>query len=164
MQQHDTVDTLHAQHTTAKTATNSFERKMIIQETTKSANPQATAEAGCPSAKSYRFMRADEICATAAENGHLGALQWARRHQIPWDERTCAAAAKSGHFEVLRWAHKNGCEWDEDTCDGAAEGGHLAILRWARENGCPWVKRVCRKRAANRGHTAVVAWIDSQPE
>lgn len=142
MQQHDTVDTLHAQHTTAKTATNNFERKMIVQETTKSADTQATAEEGCPSAKSYRFMRADEICATAAENGHLGALQWARRHQIPWDERTCAAAAKSGHFGVLRWARENGCPWDARTCLGAVRAGSLELLCWAVAQGCPWDWRV----------------------
>lgn len=106
------------------------------------ARNEANSGAESTATKSYRFMRADEICATAAGNGHLSALQWARRHEIPWDERTCAAAAKGGHFEVLRWAQENGCPWDARTCLGAVLAENLEILCWAVAQGCPWDWRV----------------------
>ena len=118
------------------------------------------AAVGIHAAKSYRFMRADEICAVAAENGHLGALQWARRHQIPWDERTCAAAAKGGHSELLRWARENGCPWDARTCIGAVHAKNLEILSWAVAQGCPWDWRV-GILAGTTGRGEILEWVAS---
>jgi hypothetical protein len=116
------------------------------------------AENVSTSTKSYRFMRADEICATAAERGHLSVLQWARRHQIPWDERTCAAAARGGHFDVLQWARENGCPWDASTCIGAVAASSLEILSWAVAQGCPWDWRV-GILAGTTGRGEILEWV-----
>ena len=63
-------------------------------------------------------------------------LRWARGQDCPWDGQVCAMAAQGGHLELLRWAHEHGCPWDKHTCAAAAAGGHLG-LQWARANGCP---------------------------
>ena len=60
----------------------------------------------------------------------------AARARVWVDERTCTSAALEGNLEVLKWAREQGCPWDEATC--AAKGGHFAVLKWAREQGCPW--------------------------
>jgi hypothetical protein len=39
---------------------------------------------------------------------HLDLLNWARRHDCPWDVVTCASAAEGGHLDVLRWATGHG--------------------------------------------------------
>ena len=78
------------------------------------------------------------VCAAAANRGHLGALQWARHHNIPWDERTCMYAAKHGFLDILQWARENGCPWNRWTCVYAARNRHTDVLKWAIDNGCPW--------------------------
>ena len=60
-----------------------------------------------------------------------------RRGQGEWNSSTCSSAAKNGHLDVLKWARENGCEWDSWTCSNAAKNGHLDVLEWVRENGCP---------------------------
>jgi hypothetical protein len=108
-------------------------------------------------------FKAAEICAAAAEGGHLAVLQWLRAndewdgHSCEWDEQTCVGAAQGGHLAVLQWARANGCEWDADTCSSAAQGGHLATLQWARANGCEWGELTC-PAAAYGGHLAVLQW------
>ena len=56
-------------------------------------------------------------------------LAWAKRSGCPWDERTCASAAVNGQLAVVQWAREQAdppCPWNERTCAGAALGGHLA--------------------------------------
>ncbi len=65
------------------------------------------------------------VCRAAAENGHLGLLQWIRRQCCPWDKWTCSLAAKNGHLEVLKWAREQGCPWDGYVCYYAAKKGHV---------------------------------------
>ena len=79
----------------------------------------------------------ETVCAAAANRGHLGALQWARHHNIPWDERTCAYAARHGFLDILQWARANGCPWNKATFIYAAKNGHENIMKWAINNGCP---------------------------
>ena len=47
----------------------------------------------------------------------------------------CETAAKEGYLEILKWARANGCYWDIHTCALAAKNGHIEILKWARANG-----------------------------
>ena len=56
----------------------------------------------------------------------------------PWDEWTCASAARNGNLECLKYAREQGCDWDERTCWSAAKYGQLECLKYAHENGCPW--------------------------
>ena len=45
---------------------------------------------------------------TAAYNGRLETLKWARATGCPWDELTCAKAYSNGQLHVLNWAVANG--------------------------------------------------------
>jgi len=100
-------------------------------------------------------------CYHAAEQGHLPILQWARAHGCPWDDRTCIRAAQQGHLHILQWAHAHDCPWNENVCTAAAANGHLNVLQWARRNACPWDEWTCAK-AAEHGHLQVLQWMDSQ--
>ncbi len=77
-----------------------------------------------------------------------------------WNADTCASAAREGKLEVLKWARENGCEWDESTCYSAVLGEQLEVLKWARENGCDWdVERclIAASRSTDKGATK--QWI-----
>ncbi len=97
------------------------------------------------------------ICDTAALNGHLNILIWAREHDIPWDSVTCSSASLNGHLGCLKWARKNGCEWNQYTCAYAAQNGKLECLKWAREKGCEWNEYTCSLAASN-GHLEILKW------
>ncbi len=97
-------------------------------------------------------------CYSAAANGHLEVLQWARANGCPWDERTCSHAAANDHLDVLRWAHDNDCPWNMDTCRFAAWKGHFEVLKWVRANGCPWDRDACLEDATS---PLIMDWIDS---
>lgn len=136
----------------------------------------------------YRDVLDANMCSTAAENGHLAMLKWARDEGFPWDVRTCSAAAKNGHNAILQWARETECPWDCETCDalasnrnltmlqwarekgcymdgnvftGAAANGHLAVLQWARENGYPWGNNM-GVMAAGNGHLEILQWLTSE--
>ena len=61
-----------------------------------------------------------------------GPSKWCGRQ-----EKTCASAAVNGHLDCLRYARKNGCPWDEKTCDNAAKYGQLECLKYACARKCP---------------------------
>ena len=111
----------------------------------------------------------DETCTTAAANGHLEALQWARAHGRPWGYTTSAAAATGGHLEVLQWARAQDppcpwelhCSWDENVCNRAAANGHIEVLHWARWNRCRCGPSIYNQAAAN-GHIEVMKWASTQ--
>jgi hypothetical protein len=84
--------------------------------------------------------------------GSIGRQAWAKARGCPWDVNVCAYAAEGGHLEVLKWARENLCPWDEATCYWAAQGEHLDVLRWAREHGCPWTAAT-RDAAATKGYS-----------
>lgn len=54
------------------------------------------------------------MCFSAALNGDLAMLKWARENDCPWDENTCTVAAMMGHLDLVNWARENGCPWDEN--------------------------------------------------
>ena len=97
----------------------------------------------------------------AAERGCLGTLKSLhRRGHVTFDEDLCALAAQGGHLEVLKWLHENGYPWNEDTCELAARHGHLGVLQWARANGCPWDGWTC-KYAARNAHSKLLSWAQA---
>jgi hypothetical protein len=100
----------------------------------------------------------DRWCTHASKHGRLDALQFARKHQLPWDEWTCAYAAGVGHLDVLQWAREHGCPWDRWTCIDAARMGHLHILKWAREHGCP-CDHLTSSCAARNGYLDILEWL-----
>lgn len=92
----------------------------------------------------YCWVEDAQLCSTAAGNGDLAMLEWAREHGYGWDENTCSEAAASGNLDVLQWMRENSCPWDEMTCYWAARCGRLHLLQWAREKGCPWNESECQ--------------------
>ena len=86
----------------------------------------------------------EKTCAESLHNKDkdqaLKVLQWLRRHDCAWDEKTCSAAASKDNMLALQWAKRNGCSWNEDTCNAAVRNYNLEILMFAHENGCEWSK------------------------
>jgi hypothetical protein len=54
----------------------------------------------------------------------------------PWDQSVTTTAAIEGHLEVLQWARANGCDWDEQVTLQAACRSHLHVFKWAVLSGC----------------------------
>jgi len=102
-----------------------------------------------------------KICFSAANEGHLELLKWARERGCSWDKRVCFTAAGRGDLEMLQWARENGCRWCTKTCLWAARNGHLQVLRWAVENGCPINWDACIS-AASSYPTSVQRWLVQQ--
>ena len=104
----------------------------------------------------------------AAFGGHLDTLQWLiSRPDIPqdWKRDVCVSAARNGHLHVIKFARSLSppCPWDERLCDVAALGGHLHVLQWVRsqESPCPWTAKVCTQ-AVFGGHFNVLKWLRSE--
>ncbi len=94
----------------------------------------------------------------AALGGHLDVIQWARKHELRWNEAACDNAALSGHTNLMLWLLDNGCPSRGWTiCESAARGGHLETLIAARAYGCEWDELTCI-RAAEAGHLDVLQW------
>jgi hypothetical protein len=106
----------------------------------------------------------DSVCAEAAENGHLGIIQWVLETGTRSGRQLCANAAASGNLKIIQWARENGFAWDQRFCVYASQNGHLDVLQWLRANGCPWDRNECWIQAEYCGHKAVVAWIKIQSE
>eukprot|EP00941_MAST-03F_sp_MAST-3F-sp1_P002800 g2800.t1 len=132
------------------------------------------------------------ICESAAKNGQLELLQWAKELDCGWsecitlaaisgghlqivkwlkseklaklDEKCCEAAAKRGDILLLQWLHNENCRMDETTCHRAAENGHLHILKWIR-----FVKQSSSLwsekvciATASKGHQNILEWLHKQ--
>lgn len=83
----------------------------------------------------YHGVNDEELCGTAAWNGDLAMLKWARENGRPWSEGTCYYAAESGHLEVLKWARENVCPWDAPRCLGQAKSlDRKTVVEWITNN------------------------------
>lgn len=83
----------------------------------------------------YLHVTDDELCGTAAWNGDLPMLKWARENDHPWTQGTCYFAAESGHLEVLKWARENSCPWDAPRCLGQAKNmDRKTVVEWMASN------------------------------
>jgi hypothetical protein len=103
-----------------------------------------------------------DTCSTAAQYGHLPALQYLHENGCPWDEYTCFSAAENGHLPALQYLHENGCPWDEYTCTSAAGNGHLPTLKYLHENGCPWDWDTCDNAADNEQWDCLQYAVDNK--
>ena len=120
------------------------EERLLRGKVTRTRGPDAAASAarvaevmGSAMEEPLKEKFRNNLCAYAAEGGHLAVLQWARSEGRPWDERTCAKAAMTGHLDILQWARANECPWNGKTCAAALINGQNAVFLWARDNGCP---------------------------
>jgi len=114
-------------------------------------------------AKSQGLLDREHFCDSAAESGHLAALQWGRKNRFKWDAGTCSSAARYGRLKILKWARENGCPWDDRTTYEAVKHGYLEILQWAVANGC----ELCRyfPTTVERRHPDIYHWLnENYPE
>ena len=92
-------------------------------------------------------------CLKAAKLGDLQFLQ-SKAHTVEKFrlEEISRSAATEGHVEVLQWAREQGClRSDVRICAAAAANGHLAVLQYAHHHAiCP-SERLCLERKHVRG-------------
>ena len=128
---------------------------------------------------SCRDYLADEFCSSATSANNTVALRWLRDPHTgdgvyPWSQWACAVAAIHGYIamlERLRDPHIDGgvCPWEYHACWCAARSNQLDTLIWLRnpDTGggvCPWNKEACLSAARYWDYSAVVAWIEAQPD
>tara|TARA_B110000037_G_scaffold61487_3_gene75307 strand:+ start:1118 stop:1324 length:207 start_codon:yes stop_codon:yes gene_type:complete len=68
-------------------------------------------------------------------------------------------------MQILEFARKHDCPWDELTFEMAAITSNVSILAWADAHGCPWNKLSCRAKVRLHGRVGsadVLKWIDQQ--
>jgi hypothetical protein len=128
---------------------------------------------------SCRDKYADDYCNYAAAANNTEALAWLRDPTTsdgvyPWSYLTTALAAEYGHIDMLERLRDSTidggiCPWGIHTCSRAAIKGQLAALVWLRDlkmggGVCPWDKEHCLWLAPDCAHSAIVAWIHTQPD
>lgn len=108
-----------------------------------------------------------DLCANAAENGHLEVLKYLRENGCQWGRDVCSSAACGGHFEVLKWCVANGCPWDNVfSCSARVFQASIPMMVWANAKGCPWMHfkvdfdSIC-VRAATEGNLRFLQWCDT---
>ncbi len=74
------------------------------------------------------------ITASAAENGHLECLIFAKENGCRWNNLTSINAAKNGHFECLKYAIENGCYLDSKIYLLIVENGYLECIKYFYKN------------------------------
>ena len=83
------------------------------------------------------------LCDSAAREGHLNLLIWARENGHPWSYLTTTAAAIRGDLEIVKFLINIGCDHNYDVCKYAVIKGNLEMLKFARDNDCGWNIDVC---------------------
>ena len=104
------------------------------------------------------------VCAEAAKNGHLKALQWLRNvARCPWSRETATVAAEQGHLEIVQYCRREGCPVGRETCRVAARAGNLEILKYLVDTGAVWSRRDCF-HDSRYDHHHVCEWVLQQGE
>lgn len=87
-------------------------------------------------------------------------LQWAAAHGLPLTAQVCLSAARNGHLDVLVWARENQCPWnDYEVLCAAANFGKLAVLQWALNAGGAHYRPGVATAAAQTNHVEVLQWL-----
>jgi len=101
----------------------------------------------------------ETLISNAATNGQINILEWAIKHQFPY-QTLCDSAAQTGQLEVLEWAKENCCiSWSDQTCLNTIKGGHLECLQWLRENGCPFDRHKVWFTASYHKQNEILNWL-----
>lgn len=129
-------------------------------------------------------VTAKDLSRTAAKEGFLTLLAWAREVGCTWDHSVFLEAVKYGQTAVMQFLLDNQCplvgyprafdvaarghslatfewlyhhkhDWGELTCSTAAGAGWLEGLQYLRAKGCRW-DRETRSKAAEKGHLDVL--------
>lgn len=106
---------------------------------------------------------------SAAKNGHVHILEWAREHSwgpnffaqvIAEVDEVLTDVAGNGHLSILEWASNNGCSPSIEVLAVAASKGHKRILQWARNNGHGHlIDGTVHQAAISGGQFEVLEWI-----
>ena len=83
----------------------------------------------------------EDVCACAAQNGHLETLKYLREEaQAPWNSETADFAAQNGHLHILEYlVERKYDQYSVDACFWAAEEDHLDCLKYLHETAkAPW--------------------------
>ncbi|CAL6320086.1 unnamed protein product [Bathycoccus prasinos] len=94
------------------------------------------------------FPMHEDVCAYAADGGHLEILKYLREEvKVPWGASTAAGAAKGGHLHILEYlVERKYDEYGVYACEWAAENGHLDCLKYLRETAkAPWTSQAVRE-------------------
>jgi len=75
---------------------------------------------------------------SAAEGGHVEAMQWLRDRGIDWNANVSDVAAREGKLEALKWLVDNGCPLDADEAIAACFYGEHASCNDTFE-ACVWL-------------------------
>lgn len=109
-------------------------------------------------ARRLGYARAPEVCAAAAAAGNVDVLNWLIDGGCQLDSTACTAAAANGHIDVLAWLLDNNFHWDSHASVAAAKNGRMDVLAWLRANNLPLDDNLF-VHAAGSGHTHVLEWI-----
>lgn len=86
-------------------------------------------------------------------------LAWATEEcGLSLSTRICMSAAQDGQLAVLKWARKRGCDWDVTTCQAAAAAGHQELLEWAYAHGAP-IDTHCAMLSYWSQHKSTFRWL-----
>lgn len=87
-------------------------------------------------------------------------LKWAAAHGLPLTAQVCLSAARNGHLDVLIWARENHCPWnDYEVLCAAANFGKLAVMQWALNVGGAQYRPGVAAAAAQTNNVEVLRWL-----
>ncbi len=82
------------------------------------------------------------LCSTAALNGNLELLKWARSKDPPisWDSYMCMNAAFNGDIDMIIWARSQDppCPWDQCSSINALMKGHMDLVWYLYTSKAPY--------------------------
>ena len=79
-----------------------------------------------------------DVMASAAEGGHVEAMQWLRDRGSDWNTHVSDAAAREGKLEALKWLADKGCPLDAKTAIEACFDGEYVSCNTTFEV-CVWL-------------------------
>ncbi|KXZ46078.1 hypothetical protein GPECTOR_47g353 [Gonium pectorale] len=111
----------------------------------------------------------EEAVLSAAEAGHLAAVQALQAAGWPINGPSCAArAAEAGHLHALAWLLEGQwAQWagpvvlDAELFSEAARSASVELLAWLRQRGCSWDGKAYGS-AARAGCQAALEWLAEQ--
>lgn len=86
-------------------------------------------EKGCPFGNNVWLMYNNCMNHSNHEQA-LKILKLLRYFSIPWNTNASTSAARNGHIDALKWARSHGCSWDIWTSGGAVASNNSATIQY----------------------------------
>ncbi len=109
----------------------------------------------------------ESSCRSAAYEGNLDVLIYARSQGASWDAMTCAFAAQNGQLHIVKYMRSlpqgEKCPWDSWTCMTSALSGHIELLKYVRslDPPAPWNIDIIKK-VITQGQHDIARWMINQ--